>query len=120
GARATPNDARRIWTCLSPSSRWLCLQDPAFRLHVRRLLIRHVPERLHFIGGGSAGAGYADPRNPTGDLWGTRSFHERMLQLHQFNLGLEKEFAGNTTRVIYVGSLGRHSARFFSDYNTPP
>jgi outer membrane receptor protein involved in Fe transport len=61
-----------------------------------------------------------DPRNPTGDLWGTRSFHERMLQLHQFNLGLEKEFWGNTARVFYVGSLGRHRARFFPDYNAPP
>jgi outer membrane receptor protein involved in Fe transport len=61
-----------------------------------------------------------DPRNPTGDLWGTRSFHERMLQLEQFNLGVEKEFAGNTARVFYVGSLGRHRARFFPDYNAPP
>jgi outer membrane receptor protein involved in Fe transport len=61
-----------------------------------------------------------DPRNPTGDLWGTRSFHERMLQLHQFNLGLEKQFSGNVARVFYVGSLGRHRVRYFPDYNAPP
>jgi hypothetical protein len=61
-----------------------------------------------------------DPQNPTGNLWGTRSFHERMLQLHQFNLGLEKQFAGNTARVFYVGSLGRHRVRFFPDFNAPP
>ena len=61
-----------------------------------------------------------DPRNPTGDLWNTRSFNERMLQVHQFNLGLEKEFAGNTARVYYVGSLVHHRARFFPDYNAPP
>jgi hypothetical protein len=61
-----------------------------------------------------------DPRNPTGDLWNTRSFDERMLQVHQFNLGLEKEFAGNTARIFYVGSLARHRARYFPDYNAPP
>jgi len=61
-----------------------------------------------------------DPQNPSGDLWGTRSFHERMLQSHQFNLGLEKEFAGNTARVFYVSSLGRHRTRYFPDYNAPP
>ena len=61
-----------------------------------------------------------DPRNPTGDLWGTRSFNERMLQQHQFNLGIEKQFAGDMVRVFYVGSLGRHRVRFFPDYNAPP
>ncbi|HVT98640.1 MAG TPA: TonB-dependent receptor [Acidobacteriaceae bacterium] len=61
-----------------------------------------------------------DPQNPTGDLWGTRSFHERMLQLHQFNLGIEKQFGANTARVFYVGALGRHRTRYFPDFNAPP
>jgi len=61
-----------------------------------------------------------DPRNPSGDLWGTRSFTQHMLQSHQFNFGIEKQLAGNTVRAFYVGSLGRHRARFFPDYNAPP
>jgi len=61
-----------------------------------------------------------DPQNLAGNLWGTRSSHERMVQTNQFNLGLEKQLAGNTVRVFYVGSLVRHRARFFPDFNAPP
>jgi hypothetical protein len=61
-----------------------------------------------------------DLRNPAGDLWGTRAFREHMAQTHEFNLGLEKEFSGNTARVFYVGTLVRHRGRFFPDSNAPP
>ncbi|KAA6456654.1 TonB-dependent receptor [Acidobacteria bacterium AB60] len=70
-------------------------------------------------------AGLPEPATPdlqhlSGDLWGTRSFHERMVQAHQFNVGLEKSFAGNMARLFYVASLARHRARFFPDFNAPP
>jgi hypothetical protein len=61
-----------------------------------------------------------DPANPSGNLWGTRAFRLHMVAMHQFNLGIEAQFAGNTFAVHYVGALGRHVARAFPDYNAPP
>jgi carboxypeptidase family protein len=62
-----------------------------------------------------------DYHHPAGDIpFGARSFDERMSAIEQFNLGLERQFAGNTLNVFYVGALGRHRARYFPDFNAPP
>ncbi|HEY2471396.1 MAG TPA: carboxypeptidase regulatory-like domain-containing protein [Terracidiphilus sp.] len=61
-----------------------------------------------------------DLHNPTGELLGARPFHQRMSAMEQFNLGVERQFVGNTLSVFYVGALGRHIARAFPDLNAPP
>jgi hypothetical protein len=61
-----------------------------------------------------------DPQNPSGDLWGTRPFHQSMSSMQQFNLGLERKLGNDTLTVFYVAALGQHLARAFPDYNAPP
>ena len=43
-----------------------------------------------------------------------------MDEMVQFNLGLERQIAGNTVGAFYVAALGRHRARSFPDLNAPP
>lgn len=61
-----------------------------------------------------------NPANPSGVIWGIRSFHEQMSQMQQFNFGVEHQIAGNTVGIFYVAALGRHIARAFPDLNAPP
>lgn len=61
-----------------------------------------------------------DIHDPAGDILGVRPFHQRMSAMEQFNLGIERQFSGNTFSVFYVGALGRHLARAFPDFNAPP
>jgi Carboxypeptidase regulatory-like domain/TonB dependent receptor len=61
-----------------------------------------------------------DPTHPSGILWGLRSFGLHSSQMQQFNLGLERQIAGDTLRIFYVAALGQHIARAFPDLNAPP
>lgn len=62
-----------------------------------------------------------DYHSPAGDIpYGARSFGERMSAMLQINLGVERQFAGNTLTAFYVGTLGRRQARYFPDLNAPP
>ncbi len=44
----------------------------------------------------------------------------RSSYLQQFNLTVQKDFAGNVLTASYVGILGRHMAQILTDLNAPP
>jgi hypothetical protein len=46
--------------------------------------------------------------------------HFRSTYIEQFNLTVEREFAGFVGTLSYVGELGRHNGYYLSDYNTVP
>jgi hypothetical protein len=57
--------------------------------------------------------------DPSGNFLGARAldFHNSYMQ--QFNLGVEQHFGSNSLKMFYVGSRGKHIARFFPDINAP-
>lgn len=61
-----------------------------------------------------------DITNPSGVEPDTRAFALHASAMHQFNLGVEKQVAGNTLSVFYVSAIGQHVGRTFSDFNAPP
>ncbi len=58
--------------------------------------------------------------NPSGSITAALDPHFRSTYIEQFNLTLEREFAGFVGSLSYVGELGRHNAYYLSDYNTVP
>jgi hypothetical protein len=58
--------------------------------------------------------------NPTGSATAALDPNFRSTYIEQFNLTLEREFAGFVGTLSYVGELGRHNAYYLSDYNTIP
>jgi hypothetical protein len=60
-----------------------------------------------------------DSNNPSGNFLGARAFDFQNSYMQQFNLGVEQRFRSDTLKIFYVGSLGRHIARFFPDINAP-
>ena len=61
----------------------------------------------------------ASATNPTGNIADVIDPNFRSSYLEQFNLTLEKAFAGNVLQMTYVGMLGRHLAQIYNDQNTP-
>ena len=61
-----------------------------------------------------------DIASPAGVEPDTRAFGLRSSAMHQFNLGIEKQIAGNTLSVFYVSAIGQHVGRTFNDFNAPP
>jgi len=60
----------------------------------------------------------ASATNLVGAATATLDPHFRSTYIEQFNLTLEREFAGFVGSLSYVGELGRHGAYYLSDYNT--
>lgn len=58
--------------------------------------------------------------NPSGTITAALDPNFRSTYIEQFNLTLEREFAGFVGSLSYVGELGRHNAFYLSDYNTVP
>jgi carboxypeptidase family protein/TonB-dependent receptor-like protein len=58
--------------------------------------------------------------DPSGNFLGTRAFDFHNSYMQQVNVGLEQRFGSDTMKIFYMGSLGRHIARFFPDINAPP
>jgi hypothetical protein len=58
--------------------------------------------------------------NPYGVEPDTRAFDLHSSAIHQFNVGVEKQFVGNMLSIFYVSALGRHVGRTFNDANAPP
>ncbi|ADV81330.1 TonB-dependent receptor [Terriglobus saanensis] len=54
---------------------------------------------------------------PTGSVSAALDPHFKSSYIEQFNLTVEREFAGNVASVSYVGELGRRLAYYLSDYN---
>ena len=61
-----------------------------------------------------------DIASPSGVEPDTRAFQLHSSAMHQFNLGIEKQIAGNTLSVFYVSAIGQHIGRTFNDLNAPP
>jgi hypothetical protein len=61
-----------------------------------------------------------DISNPSGVLTDNRAFDLHASAMHQFNLGIEEQFGGNTVSFFYVSAVGRNIGRTFRDYNAPP
>lgn len=55
--------------------------------------------------------------NPSGSVSAAVDPHFKSTYIEQFNLTLEREFAGNVASLSYVGELGRRVAFYLSDYN---
>ena len=63
----------------------------------------------------------SDYINPTGSIPAAEQLSFRSTYLEQFNLTLQKEWAGNVFTMSYVGMLGRHLAPTSGyDLNSPP
>ena len=60
----------------------------------------------------------ASATNPVGAVTAALDPHFRSTYIEQFNLTVEREFAGVVGSLSYVGELGRHGAYYLSDYNT--
>ena len=56
--------------------------------------------------------------NPSGSITAALDPKFRSTYIEQFNLTVEREFAGFVGSVSYVGQLGRRLAFYLSDYNT--
>ncbi|MDE1175822.1 MAG: TonB-dependent receptor [Edaphobacter sp.] len=56
--------------------------------------------------------------NPSGTVTAALDPHFRSTYIEQFNLTVEREFAGFVGSVSYVGQLGRRLAYYLNDYNT--
>jgi hypothetical protein len=54
---------------------------------------------------------------PVGAVTAALDPHFRSTYIEQFNLTLEREFAGFVASLSYVGELGRHGAYYLPDYN---
>lgn len=61
-----------------------------------------------------------DIANPSGVEPDTRAFGLHASAMHQFNLGVEQQLAGNTLSAFYVSAIGQHVGRTFNDINAPP
>ncbi len=61
-----------------------------------------------------------DITSPSGVEPDTRAFGLHSSAMHQFNLGMEKQIAGNTLSIFYVSAIGQHVGRTFNDFNAPP
>lgn len=55
--------------------------------------------------------------DPVGQLSDTVSTGYQASRLEQFNLGIQKDFSGNTISVTYIGSVGRHLSQIIADIN---
>ena len=55
--------------------------------------------------------------NPSGAVAAALDPHFKSTYIEQFNLTVEREFAGNVASLSYVGELGRRNAYYLSDYN---
>ncbi len=58
--------------------------------------------------------------NPSGSITAALDPNFKSSYIEQFNLTLEKEYAGFVGSLSYVGELGRRNAYYLSDYNTIP
>ena len=58
--------------------------------------------------------------NPTGSAIAAVDPNFRSTYIEQFNLTLEREFAGFVGTLSYVGELGRRNGYYLSDFNTVP
>lgn len=56
--------------------------------------------------------------NPSGSITAALDPNFKSSYIEQFNLTLEKEYAGFVGSLSYVGELGRRNAYYLSDYNT--
>jgi hypothetical protein len=56
--------------------------------------------------------------NPTGAITAALDPHFKSSYIEQFNLTVEREFAGFVGTLSYVGELGRRNGYYLSDYNT--
>jgi carboxypeptidase family protein/TonB-dependent receptor-like protein len=61
-----------------------------------------------------------DPANPRGTIPSAVDPNFRNTYLEQFNLTLQRDFAGNVLTASYVGMQGRHLRQQFADYNAAP
>lgn len=61
-----------------------------------------------------------DIANPAGVQPDTRALSLHASAMHQFNVGVEQQFAGSTLSAFYVSAIGQHVGRTFSDMNAPP
>ena len=60
----------------------------------------------------------ASATNPVGAVTAALDPHFRSTYIEQFNLTVEREFAGFVGSLSYVGELGRRGAYYLGDYNT--
>lgn len=58
--------------------------------------------------------------NPSGAITAALDPNFKSTYIEQFNLSLEREFAGFVATLSYVGELGRRNGYYLSDYNTVP
>ncbi len=58
--------------------------------------------------------------NPSGSITAALDPNFKSSYIEQFNLTLEREYAGFVGSLSYVGELGRRNAYYLSDYNTIP
>ncbi|SDF86014.1 TonB-dependent receptor [Terriglobus roseus] len=58
--------------------------------------------------------------NPTGSATAALDPNFKSTYIEQFNLTVEREFAGFVGTLSYVGELGRRNAYYLSDFNTIP
>jgi hypothetical protein len=56
--------------------------------------------------------------NPSGSITAALDPNFRSTYIEQYNLTVEREFAGFVGTLSYVGELGRHNGYYLSDYNT--
>lgn len=61
-----------------------------------------------------------DITNPSGVEPDTRAFSLHASAMHQFNVGIERQFAGSTLSIFYASAIGQHVGRTFNDINAPP
>ena len=57
--------------------------------------------------------------SPVGSIPAIEQTNFRSTYVEQFNLTVERSFAGNVARVSYVGMLGRHMIEKIPDFNAP-